>query len=361
LAGSYDLAPPEGRDSDSVLVEVTGPPAVDIEDNGTVNNSPYEINPDGSMTVGLDYTISGGDEFYNGIWIDYDYDFVTFNDTVEVTPAGTAGDFHYDLDIPDVEAGYEYYVAIRVYDDDAPNLYDTYAWMDPFMGGGTIVVVRGQYDTTVTQAFNAVKSDLTALGASYDELTYNQVSSWTVLQDYALVIWVRSDYYPSTFRPMSSTYASAMVNYIDNGGNVILMWPGPLYTQSTLMNRCGVQTASWWTSGSKSYSRMYSGYISYSGPGGTCNYFYQNVSRQPLMMPTSYMRGGYKGVLAWYASSSYLEGVSYDNGTAGDNMGWGVWVGGHDGWDTWSSTNPTSVTRKGVLHNIVESIDPGLI
>ncbi len=133
-AGSYGTAPPEARDSDSVLVEVAGELAVDIEDNGTVNNSPYDLNPDGSMTVTLDYIIEEGVPPYDSVWIDYDYDFVTFEPLVEVLPLPVQGTNTYDLDIPDVEAGYEYYVAIRVTDSDSANGDDTYAWLEPFKG-----------------------------------------------------------------------------------------------------------------------------------------------------------------------------------------------------------------------------------
>ena len=350
-------------------IRVHGPPQIDIRDDGTVIDDSYEPDEFGDVTVPLDFWIEGGVPPYDNVYIDYDYDFVTFDEppaanTVEVTPTPGEGHADYDLVIEDAVLDKEYYIAIRAYDTEAPNSYDTYVWLDPViaLSAGSIVIVQGQYDSDVATAVAAVKTDLNTLGASYDELMYNQVSNWTDLEDYALVIWVRSDYYPNTFSPMSSTYQNALVSYIDNGGNVILMWPGPLYTPYTLLNRCGVQSAGWSTSSNKSYSRIYSGYLPYNGPGGNgIGYFYQNVSRQPLMIPIGYMRPGYKGVIAWYASSSYLEGVGFDNGATGDNEGWGVWIGGHDGWDTWTSTNPSAPGRKGVLWNIVEAINPDLI
>jgi len=158
--GSFDTAPIDSRDSDTFDMRVNGGvTAVWIDDDGTVNGSPYDLEEDGSMIIGLDYAVGGGDTNYNGIVIDYDYDFITFDDppaagTVEVTPNGEDGSFHYDLTIEDASPGYEYYIAIRVYDDDAPNLYDTYAWLDPFSGGAPVGLINDG-DTPMVTAFES--------------------------------------------------------------------------------------------------------------------------------------------------------------------------------------------------------------
>ena len=269
--GSYASAPVDSRDMDVFDMRVSGgTTAVWIDDDGTVFMNPYEIDGSGNITVGLDYEVGGGDHNYNGIWIDYDYDFVTFNDTVEVTPTGTDGTFHYDLVIPNAQGGYEYYIAIRVYDDDAPNLYDTYAWLEPAMAGAGIVIIN---DGDTTQA-NLFADDFDDLGVSYAELNRSDLSTGSDLDGYGMVIWCATN---SASLVIDTTEQGWLVDYVEGGGDLFVphnyfgsqdTFSHPPYEDgSDFMKMFGVNyciNINW--SGNQNY--MYSEDPWSSGPGG---------------------------------------------------------------------------------------------
>ena len=215
LYGSYAGAPVDSRDSDVFDMRVSGGiTAVWIDDDGTVFMNPYEIDGSGNITVGLDYEVGGGDHAYNGIWIDYDYDFVTFNDTVEVTATGSDGTFHYDLVIPSAQGGYEYYIAIKVYDDDAPNLTDTYAWMEPVMAGAGIVILNDG-DTPQCSLF---ADDLDDLGVDYAELNRSDISSASDLSGYGMVIWSATNSSSMTSPAIDEDEQDMLLEYVTEYG-----------------------------------------------------------------------------------------------------------------------------------------------
>ncbi len=102
---SYAVAPVTERDSDSVLVEVHGPLPVDISDNGTVFAGSYEKDDvTGDVTVNISYKIANGDPPYDSVWVDYDYNFVSFQDRIQVTPTPGEGSYSFDVVIPDAES-----------------------------------------------------------------------------------------------------------------------------------------------------------------------------------------------------------------------------------------------------------------
>ena len=369
--GSYAAAPAAERDIDSVLVEVHGAMPVDISDDGSTFPGQAFV-PDGSNNINfnVNFKIANGIPPYDTVWIDYDYNFVTFTNRVQVTPTPGEGSSVFSLTIPNATRGKDYYIAIRVTDADAPNGMDTYAWTLPAkVAGGKILVVEGEYYATAPA--NAVKADLAALGNSYYTMSYSSVTSYQSFNGYDLVIWVRGDVYPTSYQNMSTTYQNAISGYIDNlNGNVILMWPGPVYMSgaNTMFNRMGVQNCSWWTSGNNPplYMAIQSNYVPYNGPGGNgVTQLTSSISSygQPLMLSVgSDLRSGYKGVFGWMSSpTGYLQGIAYDNGTAGDHLGWGMWVGGWGGWDTNNGSTPSTPGRKGVLWNLIEAIDPNYI
>jgi len=108
------LAPSTDRDSDSVLVSVAGPLPVDITDNGsTFPGKTFMPDSNGDITFDVLYKISNGDPPYDSVWIDYDYNFVTFQNRVQITPTPGEGAGVYSLTIPDVAGGHSYYIAIR--------------------------------------------------------------------------------------------------------------------------------------------------------------------------------------------------------------------------------------------------------
>ncbi len=367
--GTYDAAPPEARDSDSVLVEVHGPTPVDIEDDGTVFENPYSLNPDGSIDVTLHYRIDEGVEPYDHVYIDYDYDFVTFDEppaagTVEVTPTPGQGSSTYVLNIPDVESGKEYFIAIKVIDVDSANGEDTYAWLDPVKGGADICVVNDGG----TSNYNSIKSDLNDLGAGYTELNSSDVSSVSDLTPYKVVIWCCSS---SSYR-ISTTEANILYSYVvTNGGNLFVPYNYLYYTGLTSSQRqmFGYSSLySWYASG---YISVYGGnsygnyggnpYVARSGVGGgtvtgvNCNYI------SPLTdVYYYYRRPNTRDILGENGFDPYyIDGAMRDNGTAGDNQGWAAWT---PNWEYLTGTRgDTSVGTKGVLWRIIEKMDPDII
>jgi len=78
-------------DMKSVRIRVFGPLPVDIEDDGTVFEDSYTPDPaTGDVEVDLSFTINGGapDPYYDECWIDWDYDYATFDQMVEVLIGG---------------------------------------------------------------------------------------------------------------------------------------------------------------------------------------------------------------------------------------------------------------------------------
>jgi hypothetical protein len=331
---------------------VHGPPPIDIRDDGTVIEDKYE--PDeitGDVTVPLDFWVEGGVPPYDNVYIDYDYDFINFDeppaaDTVEVTPTPGEGHTDYDLVIPDASDGEVYYVAIRAYDTEAPNNYDTYAWMDPInvvVAGGIAVVNDGSTANT-----NAVTSDLTELGASYTQLDSGDISSWSDLEGYQLVCWC--PYYTSY--QLSSSEQQILMDYIDNGGSVFLPYSYLYATgvSSTFRNNyMGVTYFFSWGY----YSAILTGSTAGSGPGG--NYStasYTNYTRHTEVVSSWFTSNT---VLAWSGTDyywGYYDGCEHDRlpGEDGGKMTWVI---------NWERVN--SSYRDKLLWNMIDSMIPDLI
>ena len=369
---TYGTAPPESRDIDSVLVEVHGPLPVDISDDGTVIEGSYQ--PDevtGDVTVELNYKIEFGDPPYDSVWVDYDYDFISFNDLVEVTPTPGEGSHSYDLVIPDAESR-EYYIAIRVYNAGAPNAMDTYAWLDPVKVGAPVVLIR---DDITTGAYDALAGDLDTIGLGYTEVNASSLTA-SDIEGAELVIWHGKDnatsYYPSR---ITASLKQIFKDYWDAGGNTIMIIPyeyyyylGGSYDNTWLQQY-------WDISGSYPYAYLFtrSSYYSYyynncrtyngaySGPGGTCDYINYNKSPHPERL--SYLYNLYNrvpsnrrliqaGIYTYYLRSWYLDTTGATGG--GRNVVYG---------STWHSTNDSSMTgtRSGLLRNLVEVANPDLM
>ena len=354
-------------DMKSVRIRVFGPMAVDIDDDGTVFEDSYT--PDkvtGDVTVELIFKISGGSvpdarPYYDDCWIDWDYDYATFDPMVEVRfgtppadhPPGAGKDQHFNLVMDDPEMGETYTIAIRIHDTFAPNVYDTYVWDNAVKVSGAIAVVN---DNGTTNA-NAIKTDLTALGAGYTELNSSDVYSASDLASYKLVIWCPAD----ASGQLSTTEQSIIVSYIDGGGNVFLPWRrfGSAST-SAIQNRFGHDNTSWYGGGGYTTQGFYaySGYLPYSGPGGTVDIIGWNTTDSSWdICPDFWLRSGYKSVWRWVYAGHPFDyfriGFAYDNGTGGDHKSWGVWSG--LGWDMHTTK------RMNALWNIIEAVDPTLI
>jgi len=368
---TYGTAPPESRDEDSVLVEVHGPLPVDIYDNGTVFESMYE--PDevtGDVTFTLNYKIDFGDPPYDAVYVDYDYDFLTFDETLfEVTPTPGQGAHVVDVTIPDAEAR-EYYIAIKVVDANAPNGEDVYAWMDPVKVGAPVVFIN---DNITTSAYNALTGDLDDIGLGYNEVSASSLTA-ADLEGAELVIWHGKDnassYYPSR---ITSTIRTILTDYWDDGGNTLMIIP---YEYYYYMGGGGQYTwlQNYWNiSTSYPYAWLY-GYYSYyyryydncptfngvnSGPGGTVSNISYGKSSYPQHM--SYLYNGYnritssdKLIQAGNYYSYYLRSWKYETVGGGNNVPYGA---------AWHDTNDSSMTgtRSGLLRNLVEVANPDLM
>jgi hypothetical protein len=355
VAPSYDLAPPDSRDIDSVKIVVWGPYAIDIRDDGTVIDDSYA--PDevtGDVTVPLDFWVEGGLPPYDNVYIDYDYDFVTFDEppaagTVEVTPTPGEGHTDYDLVIPDASDGETYYVAIRAYDTEAPNSYDTYAWLDPInvmVAGGIAVINDGAAANT-----NAIIADLNALGLGYQEIPSSDIGGSSDLEDYPFVIWCP---YNSTYR-ISTTEQQYMIDYINGGGNVFIPY-SRMDTTSTTFKQYNGSNYIWTWSGTR--FDVLSGYVPRSGPGGTVyNVYCSNHTWSDIYY--GYMLPNTTAMSREYGWTSYRDGLVRDNHPpASDEEGMcGWWVN----WERITSTNPSGVGRSGVLANIIHFMCPSII
>jgi len=339
---SYATAPPESRDIDYFAMRVSSAvSAVWIDDNGTVFADSYE--PDevtGDVTVTLEYSVGGGDQVYDSVWVDYDYDFITFTERVEITPTPGPGDRTYNLTIPDAESR-EYYIAIRVTDNDAPNVTDTYAWLDPVKAGGAVCVVNDGGTANV----NAIEDDLDDLGIGYTEINSGDISSSADLEGYQLVIWCP----PYSASTISSTEESYMMDYVDAGGNVFIPYSYMYSTTNTFKVYNGSSYIYTWF-GSQ-FPAPGSSYVVNSGPGGTittvyCTYhtfsdfYYGNAQSNTSFVCTEY---GYVG--------SYMDGAIRDNLPSDDDQGMCGWWAQ---WDYLTTTSPSSPGRSGALANILD-------
>ncbi len=342
-------------------------------DNGSVYKDKYIPNPQGDVYVDLKFLITGGapeygpvppgtpDPWYDWVSIDWDYNYVTFDRMVEVmigSPPHYPGEgpTDYRLKMTKPTPGRKYTLAIRVYDNLAPNKQSTWVWDNAVFVGGAICVVNDGG----TANFNAVKSDLNALGGGYDEKLSSSIYSASDIQTYALVIWCP----PDSYGAVSNTEQSILVNYVDGGGNFYMPYHY-MYscTNSTFMNRLG-NTNYWgtgWSGVPFGYWETGSNSIAYNGPGGLVNYIYTSYMSFTTLLYSWNRIGGTKPVFFWlYASwNEYYCGSARDNGTAGDHKGWAGFSGAS--WDFHTGTNPSGPGRKGTLWNIIEYMDPSLI
>jgi hypothetical protein len=360
--GSYASAPTTERDSDSVLVSVAGALAVDIMDNGSTFPG-KTFTPDGSGNISFQvlYKIINGAAPYDSVWIDYDYNFSSFTNRVQITPTPGEGTGAFTLTIPSVVAGHSYYIAIRVNDADAPNLMDTYVWSQPVKGGSPVAVVNDNGTANVT----AIETDLTTLGSGYTELTSSQISSGSDLAAYKVVIWCPG----TSYGEISSTEEAIMINYVQvQHGNLFV----PYYylygtSNSTFYQMLGSQYnfwtwfGSWWPCGGNDYYGH--AYVVGSGPGGTITQLNTNYVSTATEGYGSYMINGSSGETVAMIGEpnyapSYIEGMCRDNYTAGAG-GKACWLGFN--WNEILSTTPSTPGRAGALWNIIEILDSSVI
>jgi len=251
--------------------------------------------------------------------------------------------------------GKTYTIAIRVYDDLAPNLYDTYVWDDAVKVSGALAVVN---DNGTANA-NAIKSDLDALGAGYTSLNSSDVHSASDLESYLVVIWCPGDSYGQ----VSTTERSIMRSYVDNGGNLFLPYHY-MYSvsDSATMSRFGNQSywGTGWSGVPYGYWQTGSGSIAWDGPAGNIQRIYTSYLDFTTLCYSWNRTGNPKRLWYWLGTlDSYWSGGGRDNGTAGDHQGWAIWSGSQ--WDKHTGTYPSTPGRKGALWNIIEYMDPTLI
>jgi len=363
---TYGTAPPDARDIDYFPMRVSGGVvSVWIDDNGTTFSNPYELDGSGNLNCTLHYSVGGGDGVFDSVWVDYDYDFMSFNNMVEVTPTPGPGNKTYNLTIPSAEAGHDYYVAIRVTDNDAPNVTDTYAWMTPVYAGGSILVVSDNGSSNAS----AITTDLAALGAGYSQVNSSSISGAGDLSGYALVIWCPGYNYTSD---ISTTEAGWMHTYITGSSHGNVLIPSSYqymidygYVYNDLIYDMGSSYGYWysWYQGTwPCYGNDPWGnaYVAGTGPGGTIDYMYSSYYPDTTDFYYGSLRTGSRMFFSEYGyEGSYIEGGAYDNYSGTNNGGIGAWVGGD--WNFFDSSSPTTPGRKGCLWNIIEYIDSSLI
>ena len=360
-ASSYDTAPPDSRDIDSVKIKVHGPPPIDIRDDGTVIEAGYSRDPSGNVTVPLDFWIEGGVPPYDSVWIDYDYDFVTFNQLHEVTPTPGEGHTDYDLVFPGT-AGQEYYIAIRAYDTEAPNSYDTYVWLDAVNVTATVLVIRdGAYSTAHSQLINSLNS----FTSDYMVRTSTSGLTSSEMLGYKVVIW-QTGYSGNT--NISATEKSVLKDFWDDGGKAIMMVPyeyysyiGGSYDQSWLLQYWGVSFSYPYTylyRASTSYYYYHSSSYTWSpfnnGPGGTVNYinFYTGYPYYyHCYLYNSYNSNNVTRLIRRGYYSQYNRGWYRDISGGGRNVVWGQM------WSSYMYVNGTAGVN-GVLRNLIELANP---
>ncbi len=363
IYSSYAIAPTTERDNDSVLIQVYGPLPIDITDNGsTFPGMSYTPDGNGDITFQVLYRVSNGAPPYDSVWIDYDYNFVTFQNRVEVTPTPGEGSASYTLTIPDVTPGHSYYIAIRVNDADAPNLSDTYVWAQPVKGGTEIAVVNDGGSSNMT----AIKTDLTALGAGYTEINSSSISSGSDLASYKLVIWCCTN----SSSQISSAEENILINYVTvQHGNLFLPYQYLYnqYSNTSFYQMLGHQYSfwSWYQSTWPCDGNNYYGYsyVMASGPGGSISYMSSSTVSPCTEAYYYYILNGSSGetrsiCYEYGYGYYYAEGLVRDNYTAGAG-GKAGWIGAN--WDAFTSTYPSTPGRKGALWNIIEYMDSSLI
>jgi hypothetical protein len=358
--GSYAAAPPADRDSDSVLVSVAGALPVDINDNGsTFAGQTFTPDGNGDVTFTVLFTIANGIPPYDSVWVDYDYNFTSFQNRVQVTPTPGEGPGTCSVTIPDIVAGHSYYIAIRVNDADAPNLRDTYVWTLPVKGGSDIAVVNDGG----TANKDAIEADLNALGVGYTEVASSSISSGSQLASYKLVIWCP----PNSEGQISTSETSILMNYVQTQhGNLFIPYQN-LYSNydQSFCQMLGFQYTFWtwfgsyWPcGGNDSWGNPY---IVGAGPGGTITQLNSNYISPCTEAYYYYYQGGSSETHTLIGepgyAPSYVEGLCRDNYTAGYG-GMAAWIGMN--WNDITSTTPSTPGRSGALWNIMEYIDPAL-
>jgi len=362
VASSYDLAPPDARDIDSVKIRVHGPPPVYIEDDGTVIEDGYQRDGSGNVTVPLSFKIEGGVPPYDDVYIDYDYDFVTFQERLEVTPTPGEGHSDYELTFP-ANAGQEYFIAIRVRDTQAPNSEDTYVWLDGVFVTAAVLVVRdGAYSASHTALINSLNS------FTSDYMVLNNTTGLTssFMLAFPVVIW-QCGYSGGNSR-ISPAEKSELKDFWDNGGKAIMMIPyeyysyiGGSYDQTWLSDYWGVFFSYPYTylyRTSSSYYRYHSGTTVWnplrSGPGGTVNYinFYTGYPYRYHSYLYNYYNSYRVTRLCERGYYSYYNRSWYRDTTGGGrNLVWGQM------WCAYHYVNGGAGVN-GLLRNMIEVANP---
>jgi len=383
-----------------VYIRVAGVLPVDITDNGTTFDPMYPPDQNGDVTVELKWTVSGGQPggldpeggnippgyksdgvtwdpaYYDDFDIDWDYDYATYDEMVEVyDDAGfrpQEGPMVYSLVMEDPAPGKTYTIAVRVVDPEAPNGEDMYVWDNAVFVASPIAIVNDGG----TSNYNAIKTDLQALGLGFVELNSSQITSSSQLDQYKFVIWACS---PSYYQ-FSSSERNIIKDYIKNkGGNFFLpynYWEydswSPFDSEFNSMLGCryyfgwyaqyfSVPSSSQdgkqhvWRSGYPGSDGQYVVSLVYGSVYSfiTDVYYYYRAYYTPgSPLP---MCGEY-GWDPWYEDG----GMNHNSNVTGEN--WGAWFGYQ--WDylpASGTTNNASVQRRHLLGRILKKMDPTVL
>ncbi len=267
----------------------------------------------------------------------------------------------------------EYYIAIRVYDDSAPNDMDTYAWIDPVSIGAPVLLI---VDDLSSGAYSAITGDLSLIGLGYTEKSSSAVTA-ADFSGAQLVIWHGKDnatsYSPSR---ITSTLKTLFTNYWNAGGDTLMIIPYEYYYYIGGGSDYNWLRNYWDISQDQSpycYLYAYSSYYSYyydncptfnganSGPGGTCNNIYYGKSPSPQHSTRAYnyynrIDSTEKLIQGGYAYSYYAKCWKFVTTGGGTNVPYG---------SAWFDTNTSSMSgtagRHGLLRNLIEVANPDIM
>ncbi len=349
-----------------VRVSVGGPKPVDIVDDGSVYQSSYAPDSNGEISVTLKFRLSGGVPEaeggpYDDCDLDIDFDGINYQQEVEVfingeRPGFGPQTFTYTTDtyVP----GNTYTVAGRVEDDAAPNFEDIYVWEDWVFVAKPIAIVNDGG----TSSYNAIKSDLQALGKGFVELNSSQITSSTQLQQYSHVIWAP----PESVNAISTTEANIIDDYVRNKGGNFFMPYSHLYYYYYLPTSFREMMGA-------SYYFFWYDYGQFPVPDSSFVWYQGDPYPSGQQVTNVLSTGGY-GTMTdvyyyyreWLSNTKpicselyyypwYEDGGMRDNGSVGDNKGWGAWFA--TSWNRVTGTNNSNVARRHLLGRILDQED----
>jgi hypothetical protein len=348
---------------------------------------PYETVEGSSndYTVQAGYYIEYGNPNYVvDLQMGFDYNDIGPGET-ELDAFGDSGETQFGVDTHTSSGTYstemhvttladgEYYMAVRVTDVDGTGDQEVYVWPDlvPLFPDTAWVVV----DDTSYNCPPMMQDDLEDVLGSTVPLIQSSAVGSTTLADYSLVFWICG--YASSPSELTNTERNYLMDYMDDGGNVILWIVVDTRFYSYDSGNYQLNYIGFNRTGGFNHIGI-GGYMSFptsgsgvptspirSGPGGNpLNYVNSWSGNYPYayygLIPPTYVTTGDKWAAWPYDSPSWW--ASYITSLHKDNNG--AVEGGHHVWMGlfyYNSTpyfNNSAGDRSNFLENLINAIDP---